>query len=84
MSETFSELAARKGMTSRQVVAAMEVAGAQVHVNTVERWLAGAGLPQPKVLLPLASALGEEVGVVLEACNASVSARKASEAAAAA
>jgi len=75
--ETISGMVARKGLTARRLLAELEGVGLMVSLLTVDRWLEGVQVPTPPGLVALSKVLGEEMGVVLEACNASVEARKA-------
>lgn len=75
--KTLQELIEEKGLTVRGLLAELEKQGVETTQLTVERWLGGVFVPRPAALKVLAAVLGADMGVVLEACNASVEARKA-------
>lgn len=75
--KTLRELMEDKGLTERGLLAELEKHGVETTQLTVERWLTGVYMPRPAALKVLAAVLGFDMGVVLEACNASVEARKA-------
>lgn len=76
MERTLRDLLDAKELTVLQVAAAMERAGSPVTTFGVQNWVDGLNVPRPVYLPALSLVLGVEKGEVLEACNASVAARK--------
>lgn len=75
--KTLRELVEGRGLTELSLAAALEKEAGTASAAAVRRWMLGEFRPSAMYLQALARVLGEEVGVVLEACNASVEARKA-------